>query len=68
MVMKAAGQADIVRHVTPHKLRHTFATRLLAKGADLLEIKDLLGHASVGTTQIYAAALPERLRGAVERL
>jgi integrase/recombinase XerD len=68
MVAAAAGRAQIARHVTPHKLRHTFATQLLAQGADLIEIKDLLGHSSVATTQIYAAALPERLRGAVDRL
>lgn len=68
MIHTAADRAQIPRHVTPHKLRHTFATQLLAHGADLLEIKDLLGHASVATTQIYAAALPERLRGAVDRL
>lgn len=68
MIAAAAARAQIARHVTPHKLRHTFATQLLAHGADLLEIKDLLGHASVATTQIYAAALPERLRGAVDRL
>lgn len=68
MVKCVARDAEIARVITPHKLRHTFATTLLAKGADLLEIKDLLGHASVATTQIYAHALPERLRGAVERL
>jgi len=68
MIHAAAERAEIVRHVTPHKLRHSFATNLLAKGADLLEIKDLLGHSSVATTQIYAQALPERLRSAVERL
>lgn len=68
VVRAAAAQAWITRRVTPHKLRHTFATQLLATGADLLEIKDLLGHSSVATTQIYAAALPERLRSAVERL
>lgn len=68
MIHATAERAEIVRHVTPHKLRHSFATLLLASGADLLEIKDLLGHSSVATTQIYAACLPERLRGAVERL
>jgi len=68
MVAAAAARAQIVRHVTPHKLRHTFATALLSSGADLITIKDLLGHSSVATTQIYAAALPERLRSAVDRL
>jgi integrase/recombinase XerD len=68
MVGTAAARAGIRRSVTPHKLRHSFATLLLASGADLLEIKDLLGHSNVGTTQIYASVLPERLRGAVDRL
>lgn len=68
MILAAAARAHIVRHVTPHKLRHTFASNLLFEGADLLEIKDLLGHASVSTTQIYAIARPEKLRAAVDRL
>lgn len=68
MVEDAAARAQIARHVTPHKLRHTFATQLYAKGSGLLEIKDLLGHASVATTQIYAQAMPEQLRSAVDRL
>jgi integrase/recombinase XerD len=68
MILAAAARAQIVRHVTPHKLRHTFASNLLFEGADLLEIKDLLGHSSVATTQIYAIARPEKLRAAVDRL
>jgi len=68
MISAAAERADIVRHVTPHKLRHSFASNLLYQGADLLEIKDLLGHSSVATTQIYAIAMPERLRASVDRL
>lgn len=51
-----------------HKLRHTFATRLLARGVDIYDIRDLLGHSSVSTTEIYLSANPERLRGAVEKL
>ena len=68
MIHAAAAEAGIVRHVTPHKLRHHFAISLLSKGADLLEIKDLLGHASVATTQLYAVALPESLCAAIDRL
>jgi integrase/recombinase XerD len=69
LVLRLAERAGVDRiRVSPHKLRHTFATRLLARGADLREIQELLGHANIQTTTIYAAVVTERLRAAVDRL
>jgi integrase/recombinase XerD len=58
----AAGRAGLTARVSPHTLRHSFATHLLDGGADVRVVQELLGHASVATTQVYTLVTVERLR------
>ena len=67
IVQKYAKQAGITKHVSPHTLRHSFATDLLMNGADIRSVQSLLGHANISTTQIYTHVTDQHLREIHER-
>ena len=67
MISKYAKRAGLAKKVTPHTLRHTYATDLLSHGADLRSVQEFLGHKSVATTQVYTHVTNKRLRDIHEK-
>lgn len=68
VIWRIGQQVGLERRLSPHLLRHTFATRLLRQGVNLRVVQELLGHSSVATTQIYTHIIPTDLKEAIRTL
>lgn len=66
IITKRATECGLIQKISPHTLRHSFATGLLKQGADIRAIQDMLGHKSISTTQVYTHTSRERLREVIE--
>ena len=66
LIARLAREASLEKRVTPHTLRHTYASRLLDRGFTLGEVQELLGHSAIATTAVYAQVNPAALKGKVQ--
>ena len=67
MIRKHAKMINLTKTISPHTLRHSFATHLLSKGADLKTVKEMLGHENIETTQIYTHVAEEKIMNAYDK-